>query len=423
MYFWYKFLTYLFYPISSIFLLLRKIRNKEHHLRYKEKLSKITIPREKGFLLWCHVASVGEAMSILPLIENFNKDEKINKILITTITLSSAQILQKKYCQNSKIIHQFLPFDIPRFVNKFLDHWSPDLSIFIDSEIWPNLIFYIKEKKIPLLLVNGRITKKTFLRWLFVKQFAKKVFEKFDLCLVSNKETEDHLKTLGAKNIKNFGNLKFTKTKDNSNKNLDSNFLDKIKSRKIWCGSSTHDPEEIFCAKTHINLKKKHKNILTIIIPRHINRVKAISDELSKLNLNTVLFSELNKINDDTDILLVDAYGEALKLYHISNCVFLGKSLIKSIKNDSGQNPIEAARLGCKIFHGPYVSNFSEVYSFLENLGAANKVKTPEELEQLLEKKLQDNSPKNNQVIEKITNYGQSTLNNVLREIKIYIDK
>ena len=423
MYFWYKFLTCLFYPLSPIFLFLRKIKNKEHHSRYKEKLSQISIPREKGFLLWCHVASVGEAMSILPLIENFDKDKKINKILITTITLSSAQVLQKKFSHNTKIIHQFLPLDIPKFINKFLNHWSPNLSIFIDSEIWPNLIFYIKEKKIPLLLINGRITKKTFSRWMIVKKFAKKVFEKFDLCLVSNKETENHLKTLGAKNIKNFGNLKFTKTQEVHKKSLDSNFLDKIKNRKIWCASSTHASEEIFCAKTHINLKKNYKNILTIIIPRHINRIKAISEELLDLNLNIVLFSELNKINNNTDILLVDAYGEALKLYHISNCVFLGKSLIKSLENDSGQNPIEAARLGCKVFHGPNVSNFAEVYKFLETLGVTNKISTPEELEQFLQKELQNDKLNNNQAVDKIINYGQSTLNNVLKEIKIYIDK
>jgi len=146
MHFWYKFLTYLFYPFSSIYLFLRKLKKKEHPTRYKEKLSKIEAERGIGPLIWFHVASVGEAMSILPLVENFENDEKIKKILITTITLSSAQILQKRYDQNVKIIHQFLPLDIPKFVNKFLNYWSPNLAIFIDSEIWPNLIYGIKKK-------------------------------------------------------------------------------------------------------------------------------------------------------------------------------------------------------------------------------------------------------------------------------------
>ena len=146
MYFWYKFITYLFYPLAPIYLYLRKIRKKEDAVRYKEKLSKINSHRDGGFLVWIHMASVGEAMSVLPLIENFIQDKKINKILLTSITLSSGKILEKKFSKNSKVTHQFLPLDIPIFIKKFLDHWKPNLSIFIDSEIWPNLIFQISKK-------------------------------------------------------------------------------------------------------------------------------------------------------------------------------------------------------------------------------------------------------------------------------------
>ena len=422
MYFWYKFFTYLFYPLSPIYLFLRKIRSKEHSLRYREKLSQINVPRKEGFLLWFHVASVGEAMSILPLIENFEKEKKINRILITTITLSSAEVLQKRFTQNEKIIHQFLPLDIPKFVNKFLNHWSPNLSIFIDSEIWPNLILHIKERNIPLLLVNGRITKKTFLRWKFLKNFAKKIFGKFDLCLVSNKETENYLQILGAKNIKNYGNLKFAKTKFNSKNKLDSIFLNKIKNRKIWCGASTHPSEEIFCAKTHLELKKTYNNILTVIIPRHINRIESIAKELFNLNLKVVLYSNFEKINDSTDILLIDAYGEALKFYEVSKCVFLGKSIVKSLAENSGQNPVEPARFGCKIFHGPSVSNFKEIYEYLKSLGVTHEVFNFSELSQSLVGELKEDKLNNDQIIEKIENYGLNTLNNVLKEIKIYIN-
>ena len=175
MYFWYKFFTYLFYPFAPSYLYFRKLRKKEDLIRYKEKLSKINISRDGGFLIWFHVASVGEAMSIFPLIENFEQDKKIKIILITSITVSSAEVLKKKFNKNTKVIHQFLPFDIPKFVKKFLKHWSPNLSIFIDSEIWPNLIFQIKERSIPLLMVNGRISKKTFLKWKSSKKFSKKL--------------------------------------------------------------------------------------------------------------------------------------------------------------------------------------------------------------------------------------------------------
>jgi len=422
MYFWYKLLTYLFYPFAPFFLFLRKLKKKEHSIRYKEKLSQINTPRGEGFLIWFHVVSVGEAISILPLIENFEQDEKIKRILITSITVSSAEVLKKKFNKNTKVIHQFLPFDILKYVKKFLKHWSPNLSIFIDSEIWPNLIFQIKERNIPLLMVNGRITKKTFSRWKFLKNFSKKIFEKFDLCIVANNETENYLKILGAQNIKNYGNLKFANTKLNSNNNLNAAFLNKIKNRKIWCAASTHPSEEIFCAKTHLMLKKNYNNILTIIIPRHVDRIKTINDELSNLNLTISLFSKFDQMNIDTDILLIDSYGETSKFYNISKCVFLGKSLIKSLINDGGQNPIEPSRLGCKIFHGPNVSNFTEIYEYLKSLGVADQVSSPEELNQSLVEEFKEDKANNNQVIEKIDNYGLNILNNVIKEIKIYIN-
>jgi 3-deoxy-D-manno-octulosonic-acid transferase len=174
MYFWYRLFTYLFYPFAPIYLYFRKIRKKEDSISYREKLSKIEISREEGFLIWFHVASVGEAMSILPLIESCMGEKKINKILLTSITLSSGKILKKRFNQNAKVIHQFLPLDISVWTSKFLEHWKPNLSIFIDSEIWPNLISQISEKKIPLLLINARITKKSFKRWKLIISFAKK---------------------------------------------------------------------------------------------------------------------------------------------------------------------------------------------------------------------------------------------------------
>ena len=417
MYIWYKLLTYLFYPFAPLFLFLRKLKKKEHSIRYKEKLSQINTPRGEGFLIWFHVASVGEAMSILPLIENLEQEQKIKKILITTITLSSAEVLQKRLSENKKIVHQFLPFDIPIFVNKFLNHWSPNLSIFVESEIWPNLIFQIKKRNIPLLLVNGRITKKTFNRWNLLKNFSKKIFEKFDLCLVANIESENFLKILGVQNIKNYGNLKFTNTKINSKKSLDSILINKIEGRKIWCAASTHPTEEIFCAETHLKLKKTYNNILTIIIPRHVNRVRKIKDDLSNLNLKIVSYSSFNKMSIDTDILVIDTYGEASKFFNVSKCVFLGGSLIKH----GGQNPIEPSRLGCKIFHGPNVNNFTEIYEYLKSLGVANEICSPEELSQSLVEIFKKDKEDNDQIIEKIENYGLNTFNNVIKELKKYI--
>ena len=421
MYFWYRLFTYLFYPFAPFYLYFRKIKKKEDSISYKEKLSKIKIVREEGFLIWLHVASVGEAMSILPLIEDCIEEKKIDKILLTSITLSSGKILKKRFSQNTKVVHQFLPLDVAVLTNKFLNHWKPNLSIFIDSEIWPNLILQVSKKKIPLLLINARITKKSFNRWKMIISFAKKIFEKFDLCIASNKESEDFLKILGAKNIKNYGNLKFSKIKTESNNKFDSNFLNKIKSRKIWCGASTHPTEEIFCAQSHLRIKEKYNNVLTIIIPRHINRVNTIYEELSKLDLKIVLSSNLDQLGTKTDIVLVDSYGESVKFYNISKYVFLGKSLIPSLIKDGGQNPIEPARLGCKIFHGPYVSNFTEIYKYLDDLGVSKKVNNSNELSLSLVEKFKDNKPENSKIVEKIETYGQNILNNVTQEIKKYI--
>ena len=273
------------------------------------------------------------------------------------------------------------------------------------------------------MLVNARITKKTFLRWKLFKQFSQKLFQSFDLCIVADKETEKHLNILGAKNIKSYGNLKFSGIKTVSEKKLKPVILNKIENRKIWCAASTHPSEEIFCAKTHLVLKNIYKNVLTVIIPRHIERSKKIRDELSKLKLKVVLYSEFNLIDPQTDILIVDAYGEAIKFYNLSKCVFLGKSLIKSMASDSGQNPIEPSRLGCKILHGPFVSNFTEVYEYLASLGVTNKILTPEELSKSITKIMENNNKKDDQIIQKIENYGLTTLNNVFNEIKIYIDR
>ncbi len=421
MFYWYKFFTYLFYPFAPIYLYLRKLKKKEDPVRFKEKLAKINTPRDKGFLIWFHVASVGEAMSILPVIENCINDEKVDKILLTSITLSSGKILEKKYKQNAKVIHQFLPLDIPIITNKFLEQWNPNLSVFIDSEIWPNLISQIKKKKISLILLNARITEKTFKRWKLISSFAKEIFDKFDLCIASNKESENFLKILGAKNIKNYGNLKFTKTKENSDSKLEASFLNKIKNRKIWCAASTHPFEEILCAKAHIKIKKFFGNVLTIIIPRHIDRAEKISLELSNLNLKVTFYSKLEDLDEKTDILIVDSYGESLKFYNISKYVFVGKSLSKTLIMNSGQNPIEPARLGCKIFHGPNFSNFMEIYGYLETLGVTKKVNDFEELSLSLVEEFKKDRAKNDEISTKIQNYGQNIFNNVILELKKYV--
>ena len=195
-----------------------------------------------------------------------------------------------------------------------------------------------------------------------------------------------------------------------------------IKNRKIWCAASTHPTEETLCAKAHLKIKENYSNVLTIIIPRHINRVNTIYEELSKLDLKIVLSSKLNELDKETDILLVDSYGDSLKFYNISKYVFLGKSLVKSLKEDSGQNPIEPARLGCKILHGPYISNFVEAYNYLKTLGITREINNPDEMSLLLLEEFKKDEEKNYEISTKIENYGQNILNNVITELEKYIN-
>ena len=215
----YKLLTSVVCFFAPIILKIRIYRKKEDENRYTEKLCIIKKKRIVGKLVWFHAASVGELMSIIPILEKFEKIKEIKTILITTNTISSSRIFEKKI-KSKKIIHQFLPFDKLIFTKKFLNHWLPDLVIFVESEIWPNFIFNIKSKKIPLILLNARITTKTYLRWKKFPSFAKSIFGSFDMCLSQNKETEKYLRSFGVRKVKNLGNLKFSKSKFTSSNKL-----------------------------------------------------------------------------------------------------------------------------------------------------------------------------------------------------------
>ena len=228
-------------------------------------------------------------MSIIPLIKYYEKNKSVKQILITSSTLSSSKIL--KQFKFKKIIHQFYPIDFYLFTNKFLNFWKPDVSIFIESEIWPCMFQNINKKKIPLILINARLTKKTFGRWIRIKNFSKFIFNCLTVAYPQNKETNSYLKKLTKRKINYLGNLKFAEVGNYYFDKFKSNLETEFKKRKIWVASSTHNPEEIFCGKAHIHLKKKCKNLLTIIIPRHIHRVPKIASELEDLGLNVTLHS------------------------------------------------------------------------------------------------------------------------------------
>ena len=400
--------------LSPIIFILRILKKKEHPVRFTEKLCFFKKKKIKGKLIWFHGASVGEILSVIPIIEKLENDKKIKQILITSNTLSSSKILSN--FKLKKTIHQFFPIDTNHHTQKFIDYWDPTIAIFIDSEIWPNMITNIKKRNIPLILLNARITKKSFKRWNKFIFSTKQLFQKFDTCLSSNLESKKFLKILGAKKIKYIGNLKFSQIEKNENFLLNKqkkNFLNK----QLWCASSTHDKEEIICANVHKKLKDKYKNLLTIIIPRHVHRTDKIITEMQKLNLKVHTHESTKIMDPDTDIYLVNSYGKTKSFFKICKIVFLGGSMIKH----GGQNPLEAVRYGCKILYGPNCWNFYEIYNLLNKYKVSDKVSNIKQLSDKVDSMIgKKNNSKNIRI--KIKKLGDKILKSTLKEINTFIE-
>ena len=409
MYILYQIFLLIILLFSPIIIFLRILKNKEHKKRFLEKFSFYSQKRKLGKLIWFHGASVGEIMSIIPLIEKYEKDKKINQILITSSTLSSTKIINK--FKFKKTIHQFYPVDIFFINSRFLNFWKPNVAFFIESEIWPSMFKEIKKKKIPLILLNARLTEKSFKKWIKLKEFAKSIFNLISISYPQNLETANFLKKLGVRNIKYLGNLKFSENYDEKKDVLKIKLKKQFSNKKIWIASSTHQNEEVICAKAHIELKRKIDNLLTIIIPRHVHRANEIIPEINKLKLNVVRHSQKIKNLNNIDIYLVDTFGETKKFYKIGGTVFLGGSLI----NRGGQNPLEAARYGNEILHGPNIQNFKDVYKLLKSLNFSKKIKNYNELVSLIRFK------KNRKISVKIRNIGKKILKNTVKELDFQI--
>mgnify|MGYP001224420026 FL=1 len=411
MLFFYRILINLVLLLSPIIILFRIIKKKEHPTRFLEKLGISSKNRMQGKVIWFHGSSVGEVLSIMPLIERLEKNSKIKQIVITSSTLSSSKVLEK-YKLN-KTVHQFFPIDANLIIKKFLNYWKPTAVFFVESEIWPNTIQNLHKRNIKIALLNARITNKTFTKWFKFKSFSKDIFNKFDLCLCQNKETKLYLKKLGSKNIKNLGNLKFSESKKIKKINKIKNFKLLNNKNILFGGISTHYDEEIFCGKVHLELKNKYKKFISIIIPRHVNRAESIKNDLENLKLKVHLHSSKINIENDTDIYLVDTYGETKSFLNMCKVVYLGGSIIKR----GGQNPLEAARSGCKVIHGSNVDNFKEIYALLNNIGVSSKINGVKDAKIKIIKNLKTNVKQKKNIV-KINQLGRKILNSINLEIR-----
>lgn len=408
MYLVYNIFLFIVFLFSPIIFLVRMFNGKEDPIRFKEKLC---IYSRKNNLksIWFHAVSVGELMSIIPILNTLEKNKQINQIVVTSSTTSSAKIFEKQ--KFKKIVHKYFPIDTNFLNKKFINYWKPQAAFFVDSEIWPNMFRSLKKSNIPVILLNARITKRSFKRWSLIKNFSNLVFRNISLALPSNTETKNFLKKLGVNKIKFIGNLKYYGLSKIKNK---KDFLkNKFKSFKVWCAASTHEGEEIIISNLHKNLKKKQKNLLTIIIPRHIDRVEKIIELMVKNKLKVVKHSSNKNINKNTDIYLVDTYGEASNFYNLSNVCFMGGSII----NHGGQNPLEPARLGNYIINGPNIGNFKEIYKFLSKNNMSITTSNLIKIQKIIEKKLNKKFSKLNKT--KIIKIGEKILNGNM----IYINK
>ncbi|MFT6386528.1 MAG: 3-deoxy-D-manno-octulosonic-acid transferase [Rickettsiales bacterium] len=357
MIFLYQTLSILLSPLLTSYLIFRKFKKKEDPLRFAERFGYSKIKRPEGFLIWLHAASVGESKSALTLAKGLLEQDPNNRILITSGTITSAAQIAKNIPKRT--IHQYVPIDTFFAVRRFLKHWKPDLAMFVESELWPNLIV---QTKCPLTLVNGRISDQSFKYWKILHEFGFNLLEKFNICFAQSKIDQQKFIDLGIKNVHFVGNLKSA----NDPLKIDQEKLEQLKKqigmRKFWLAASTHKGEEEIIIKAHQNLKKYFPDLITIIAPRHPNRLEEFTGLIPK-NLKISLHSK-NQSIANCDIYLVDVLGDLGTFYSLSKISLICGSLIDNI---GGHNPFEALQLGSVVLSGKYVKNFQETYQDLTN--------------------------------------------------------
>jgi 3-deoxy-D-manno-octulosonic-acid transferase len=349
-------------------------KDKEDPQRLSERFGKASCPRPNGPVAWFHGASVGEAVSLLPLLHRIRTQFPQITPLVTTGTVTAATVMAKVLPEGC--IHQYIPLDVPAWIDRFLTHWRPSLAVFVESEFWPNLILKCHARKIPLYLINAHLSEKSYRLWQRFPSVIGYLLSCFEVCLAQSKTVEKHLKELGASPSKVHvcGNLKFAA----SPLPFDANALNQLQSflqeRPRWVAASTHAGEEAIIAEAHKKIKQALPSALTMLIPRHPHRGEEIAQELTARELHVARRSCQEAIAPSTDIYLVDTIGELGLFYRLSNVAFLGGTLTPI----GGHNPIEAALLGCALIWGPHIHKQTEICSILEP--AASPVKTAEDL-------------------------------------------
>jgi 3-deoxy-D-manno-octulosonic-acid transferase len=371
----YRALTVALGPLVRLYMLRRLARGKEDKARFAERSGKTTHARPEGPLVWVHAASIGEAVSMLALIDAIVVARPTVSVLVTTGTVTSARLLAARL-PAGRAIHQYVPVDRPAYVRRFLDHWRPDLALWVESELWPNLITETAAREIPLLLLNGRMSQRSFERWRRWPGLIAPVVGAFDLCLAQDVVQAERLRQLGARRALCVGNLKSAARPLPVSEAELAKLAGEAAGRPLWLAASTHEGEEEAAARAHLALKQQQADVLTLIVPRHPARANAVADMLEGRGLRVARRSMAQPIERGTDVYLGDTLGELGLFYRLAGIAFIGGSLVPS----GGHNPLEAALLDCALLHGPDMSNCAAIARDLDNAGAALAVRDDGEL-------------------------------------------
>jgi 3-deoxy-D-manno-octulosonic-acid transferase len=359
-------------PIASQLLMRRQKRGKEHPERLSERLGQASMPRPKGPLIWVHGASVGEMLAAISLIERLRARDFA--VLVTSGTVTSAALAEQRLPNG--VLHQFIPLDAPRFVRRFLDHWRPGLALFVESDLWPNLICSSANRKIPMIIINGRLSERSFKRWRRVPGVIAALLNRFDLCLAQSAADAERYTKLGAPRVNATGNLKLDVPAPPADEAALRRLRDVVGKRPVVVAASTHAGEEAAVIGAHRRLRAKFPALLTIIVPRHPARGESIADSAKVAGLPVALRSRRAQPMPDIGVYIADTLGELGLMYRLAPIVFMGGSLA----SHGGQNPIEAIRHGAAIIHGPHVWNFAEIYAALDTARGAQPVADEEAL-------------------------------------------
>jgi len=364
----YRALTRLAAPFAPLIVAWRTRRGKEEPGRQPERYGLASAPRPPGFLAWFHAASVGEANVALPVIETIAAERPEVRMLLTTVTVTSARLARTRLPRG--VLHQYVPLDNQAFVRRFLRHWRPDLAVLVESEIWPNLVLETKAQDIPLLLINGRMSTSSFKRWRRQPGLSRPLFSAFDLVLAQNGSLAERFAQLGVYRALDVGNLKADAPPPRADPHGQRKLDAALSGRAVWLAASTHPGEDETVMAAHLKMRAARPDLLTIIVPRHPERGPLIAEQLKLANLIVALRSEGKLPEASTDIYVADTIGELGLFYALAPVAFIGGSLAER----GGQNPVEAIKLGAAVLTGPNWQNFRDSYGELLRAGGCKEV-------------------------------------------------